>query len=855
MKTKSIVIALFIGILLPLIVNATEVKLTPDVPKYSQDEFNNNIFYDGVTKDRTQDCVPTSVGMVFGYFYRKFQSSGNYNLIPVLSSPYAPIDPNGDLADWANNQHGIKRLVEYQFPETSPYSLSEFVDYSYGQLGNGYVGTYSGDLSRKIRQAFSAYDANFSLTVSWDEINTAMNNKDEIVARIKSEIDQENPVMFYAKAGLSYIEIASNTSTPTTFSGGSVETLDSTVGIGHAMVVTGYNGNIFRLNFGYDSPAEIIIDAANNFGYPSNQGKCAEVYFFTMGEAAGVGHGANNSWVESGAGASQNFINTYVKFDGVNTIGSVSTQTPYVYSVGSGNDIMYVQKFVDASANETFLISALRNNWYYTFPVTGDKLVHWSNNYASIGHPEGMPENKWNINGVLLNVQKFVTYNGNIVNIGSPVNGGNVSAYTENELFALSPIETFFADAVSSTTLELIFSGIEGAENYEILYRETGTTNYSLAGSTSGTSYLLQNLSADTAYDFLIRAIVGNDTINMTGGSETTFSSGNTFYPVPAANYPAYGNVEFLYGNAYAYGYGPGNGAIYQEDPCPTCPDLWKLHVTYWGPFIGCAETPQGLPLKYMMIEFRAKVENGGNPVSSGYLYARDWSGNSSTEWAHSVSLTPLFDPTTYQDGQFFNYRVSLANVTNPEGMFRQFILGLTTGSYNQDEKWTFDWIHVYTAGVDFVNNYALWYDCNFAGTSGYSDGNRIIVPSGSRPSIVSAGLMPLDSLYTKVGMNFKIENTNQEVVRVFFNTGSGYSAAPYASKVVDHGDGNMQKIVIDIPTVAIGQVRGIAVMFFDNEDYQDKTIYVDDMVFLVDDEDESLLPYPVLSVSEYLNQ
>lgn len=842
MKTRLIITALFIGILLPMVAIATEIKLSPEVPRYNQNNFNNDIYFNGNTEDRTEDCVPTSVGMVFGYFYLKYLPGGNANLIPN------PNNITGNLTDFSLNADGIRRLIEYQFPETSPLSLSDWVDYSYGQLG--YVGTLSGDLSHKIRQAIKQYDATFSLMVSYDEINTNMNNKNEIVARIKSEIDEGNPVMMYATPGMSFADITEITPTPNVIFG-QLTTLPTN----HAMVITAYNGNIFRLNFGYGSPSEVIIDASDNFGYPSNQGKCAEVYFFTMGETPGVGLWPNNEWTYGNAGGSQNFVSAYVKFNGVNTIGSVSTQTPYVYSVGSGDDIMYIQKFVDSSSNETYLISALRNNWYYTFPVTGDKLVYWNNNYASIGHPEGMPENKWDINGVLLNVQKFVNYNGNIVNIGSPVNGGNVAAYTENELFALSPIETFFADAVSSTTMELIFSGIEGAESYEIYYRETGTTNFSLAGLTSDASYLLENLSADTVYDFLIRAIIGNDTVNMTGGSETTFSTGNTFYPSPAQNYPAYGNVEFLYGNAYAYGYGPGNGAIYQEDPCPACPDLWKLHVTYWGPYIGCAETPQGLPLKYMMIEFRAKVENGGNPVSSGYLYARDWSGNSSTEWSHYAPLTPLFDPATYQDGQYFNYRVSLANVSNPEGMFRQFVLGLTTGSYNQDEKWTFDWIHVYTAGVDFVDNYALWFDCNYATTDNYNNGNRIIISSGPRPSIVSAGLMPLDSLYTKVGLNFKVENTGQEVLRVFFNTGNGYASAPFVSKIVDHSDGEMQKVILDIPAAAIGQVRGISVMFFDNDDYQGKIINVDDMVFLVDDEDESLLPYPVLSVSEYLNQ
>lgn len=853
MKTKSIIIALLIGLLLPFIAIATEVKLTPEVPKYNQDEFNN-VIIDGNLVYREQDCVPTSVGMVFGYFYLKFQLSGNYNLIPVLASPYAPIDPNGDLADWENNQYGIKRLIEYQSPETSPYSLSEFVDYSYGQLG--YVGTYSGDLCRKIRDAFTVYDANFSLTVSWDEINTDMNNREEIVARIKSEINSGNPVMFYAKAGLVYRTIDSGLTTPDTFSGGTLDSLTSSVGIGHAMVVTGYNGNILRLNFGYASTAEIIIDASDNFGYPSNQGKCAEVYFFTVGEALGVGRHPNNEWTYGNTGGSQNFVNAYVKYDGANTIGSVSTQTPYVYSVGYLDNTMYVQEFEDASVNETFIISALRDSWYYTFPVTEPVLSYWQTNFATLGHPEGMPILARSLTGTLLQVQKFVYNNGYTVKyVGHAFGGGTIAEYTPAQITELALGEALFSSAVSETTVELIFlADALQADYFEIYYREADSNDpMTLAGTTSDPYYLLTGLDSNTTYEFLVKAIIEQDSVGLTGGNGTTFNTSNTFYPSPDASYPTYGNVEFLYGYAAPYGYGPANGAIYQEDPCPTCPDLWKLHVTYWGPIIGCAETPQGMPFKYLMVEFRAKVENGANPLSSGILYARDWSGNPSTEWSHYSWLTPLFDPSTYQDGEFFNYRVSLANVANPEGFFRQFVLALTSGSYNNNEKWTFDWIRVYTMGVDFVDNYALWYDCDFASTDTYVDGSRIIIPSGPRPSIVSVGLMPLDSLFTKVGLKFKVENTSHEVLRVFFNTGSGHSGAPYTSGIVDHSGGDLQKIILDIPQSALGQVTGISVMFFDNDDYQGKIINVDDMVFLVDDEDESLFPYPVMTVSEYL--
>ena len=737
---------------MPTFAMAIEVKLNSTVPMYDQAEFNKNI---PVYGDGDQDCVPTAIGMVFGYYYKK----NGYNLIPN------PNNVSGDLSAWTVNSVGIKKLIEYSACEVNnncqggDSSLSKWVNYSYGQLG--YTGTSSGDLCHKARQAFADYDSNFSLTVSYDEINTNIKNKDEIVARIKEQIDNGNPVMFLAVSGMRFRNIGANDPTPSYAPNTIATPLDAGTK-GHAMVITAYNGNIFRLNFGYGSPQEVIIDADANFGYTSTQGTCAQVYFFTPGENIGVGLASGNVWTYGNAGESQQFVNAYVKYNEENIIGDVSVVSPYVYGIGGMTNLMYVQQFEDYYSIETYIVSAERNNWYYTYPITGPILTYWLNHYSSIGHPEGMPFWAHTSNGTSIYVQKFVYDN----------------------VYSIKYIGT-----------------------------ESGNNNV----------------------------------------SEYNYSDISEFPPAPSTILPTFGDVEFLYGNAYAYGYGPANGAIYQEDPCPTCPDLWKLHVTYWGAMIGCAETPKGLPIKEIMVEFRAKVENGGNPINNGYFYARDWSGNSSTEWAHHAYLTPLFDPATYQDGQFFTYRVALANVVNPDGFLRQFVIALTTGSYNHNEKWTFDWIHVYTTGVDFVDNYALWSDCNNTATTGYSNGDRVISPTGPRPSIVSAGLMPVDSLYTKVGIKFHIENAGSEMLRVYFNIGNGYYAAPFVSGFVDHSSGTEQTVILDIPNSAIGLVKGISVVFFDNDNYQNKTIHVNDMAILVTDEDAYLMPYPVQTVSEYL--
>jgi hypothetical protein len=853
---------------------ATEVALNPEVPKYNQDEFNNAIEYNNVTADRKEDCVPVSVGMVFGYFWLKYEATSNYDLIPTLPYPLDPAYPNGDLSSWVNNPHGIKRLIEYQDCElddpntcgSENASLSEWVNYSYGQLekdGEPYIGTLSGDLCHKIRQAFSEYDSSFSLTVSYDELNTGIDNKDEIVSRIKSEIDNGNPVMFYGMPGMKFWYITSTTPTPSTAPTSEYKTLTG----GHAMVITAYNEDIFRLNFGYDDNGvepyrepEIIVDAGDNFGFYSSQGMCAEVYFFTMGENNEVGLDSNDEWVSSGDAASINFVNAYVKFDGENTIGDVTSS---VYQK-SGTD-MYVQEFEDASFNETYIICEWRDNWYHVYPVTGNKLTYWLSNYSTIGHPEGMPFNAYDEDGTLINVQKFAIGSGaNVVftYIGNEEGSSIVSEYSNYK-----EISSLHAKAISDTSIELVWEGTgDTSDSYRIYGKEASGNTYNLLATVNGMNYIHTGLTADTSYDYYVIYYSNNECSNKIENSVTTFTSGNNFYPTPVSSYPTFGDVNFQNGYYLPYGYDVANSSIVSLSPIYPYEDIWKLSVDGIDPKpgIGCAITPKGCPIDQIMIEFRARITNGAHPftVESGVIVC-DHSGNPYTQWNHVAPLTPLFNPLAYQDGEFFTYRVHFANLLdavtylpNSEGYFKQFAIALTEGSTGAGELWDFDWIRVYISGVDFVDNYAMWYDCDDVTTDTYSDGNRVMLPSGPRPSIVSAGLVPLDSIYTKIGMKFSIANTEQEVVRVFFDIGSGFSNAPFVTGIIDHSSGEEQTMILDIPFSAIANVKGVAVQFFDNDSYQGKTIYVDDMVFLVDDNDAlSFNEYPVKTVSDYFNE
>lgn len=846
-----------ICLVLPSFTMAAEVALSPEVLKYNQDEFHSPVV--GTSTYGINDCVPTSVGMVFGYFYKKYRYSGNYDLIPN------PNNLSSDLSDWSTNNAGIKELINYRAcelddPQTCTsgnYSLSDWTDYNYGQLG-GTPGTSSSDLCHKIRQAFTDYDSSFNLTVSYDQINTNMGNKDEIVSRIKSEIDSGNPVMLNGVAGMDFWFINSTTPTPNTAPTSTPEELSG----GHAMVITAYNNDIFRLNFGYDNTGEepeIIINAEDTFGFTSFQGLCAEVYFFTMGENDEVGLNSNDEWVSSGDAASINFVNAYVKFDGENTIGDVTSS---VYQK-SGTD-MYVQEFEDASFNETYIICELRDNWYYVYPVTGYKLAYWLSNYSTIGHPEGMPFDAYDEDGAPINVQKFVIGSGLsavTTYIGTENGSSTVSGYSE--VYDLTTIKNLFTTAVSDTKIELVWSASEvDGVSYQIYHEETGASgDPSLLTTVTTPYYLHESLTASTSYDYTVKVVKDDLESGTVEATVSTLSTGTTFAPTPVGVYPTFGDVEFAYGYYTPYGYGVANASITSEAPCPTCPDIWELNVIDYGAAVACAVTPKGFPFNTIMVEFRAKVENGANPLSTGGLMACDYSGNPYTQWDHKAPLTPLFDPQDYEDGEFFTYRVALADLVdssyqpNAEGFFKQFAIALTTGSLGNGEKWYFDWIHIYTSGVDFVDNYALWYDCDDIYSTTYSNGNRVITPSEAHPSVVSPGLYPYNEVYTKVGIKFSVANASEELFRVFFNTGSGFTNAPFVTGIVDHTSGTEQTVILDIPTAAIGNIKGLAVVFFDNSTYQNKTISVNTMAVLVDDDDESSVDFAVQTVSDFIGE
>lgn len=875
MKLKIIILLTLICVVLPSFVLASEVTLTTDVPMYNQVNFHN---YVNGTVDTVgiNDCVPVSVGMVFGYYYRK----NSYDLIPN------PNNISGDLSDWGNtpSQVGIKQLIEYSECEVDddciggPYSLSKWVNYSYGQLldGNGqpYQGTFSYDLCHKIRQAFDDYDSNVSITVSYDEINTNMNNKDEIVARIKNEIDNGNPVMFYAKAGLKYWADLSTEETrnptPAIAPYTSFDTLNASSATGHAMVITAYNNDILRLNFGYDDPIgprEIIIDAGDCFGYPDNQGTCALVFFFTLDETDGVGYfdpqtyGTDNGWMTSSAVNSGEFVSAYAKHDGFTTIGDVSTTTPYVYNV-TGTD-MYVQRFEDSSSNDTYMVFTKRNDWFYTFPITGDWLTYWITYCLTIGHPESMPFDAYDESGDPIEVQKFVS-GSTVTYLATEDGSSTVTPLDEDEVF-LDPVENLFVTAAADTKVELVWSasGIEGV-SYEIYCKETGGSgDPTLVATVSDPFYIHESLTANTSYDYTVLLV--SDSLRSLDAEETvtTLTTGSNFAPTPATTYPALGNAQFIYGYYTPYYYDVANSAITSVVP-PVAYSDWVLNVNDEGAAIKFGPALKGFPFDSLRLEFSAKVENsayGVTPLNSGQIKVRDYSGNSSTEWDHVADLTPLFVPAIYQDGQFFNYEVTFADLLdslgdpNADGLLREFELELTSGSSGNNETWTFDWIKLHITGVDFDDSYALWYDCDDATTTSFSNGSRIMTPSGSRPSIVSAGLVPVDEIYTKVGIKFSVDNANEEILRVFFNTGSGFANAPFVSTVVDHTSGSEQTVILDIPSSAIGNIVQIAVVCFDNSTYQNKTISINSQSILVANEDEDNADFTVKTVSDYLNE
>ncbi|MCK5416199.1 hypothetical protein KAI92_02105 [Candidatus Parcubacteria bacterium] len=289
--------------------------------------------------------------------------------------------------------------------------------------------------------------------------------------------------------------------------------------------------------------------------------------------------------------------------------------------------------------------------------------------------------------------------------------------------------------------------------------------------------------------------------------------------------------------------------------------DEWRVGVNSTeDPGVNSPSYPSGLIAKNIVIEFSAKVLNGGNPALEGKVYVKD----EANSWNNSVSLDLINSEVGYNGGEFavneYNvYRAVLADLYRPDTQMRQFSIQLTDG-LSISETWTFDWIKVKVVAWDFKDNSIAWEFRQHGKTADFfpampnSEFWRIN-PTGKRPQIMSPDDLMIADFYTKIGIRYSIKNTTEEIFRVYFDIGNGFSNDCMVEMGIDNKvahDGNSKTVILNIPPEAIGKVKRVMFDLFDNDNYQNKQIAINNISFLV--EGNNTVAYEVPACSIFLS-
>src|SRR6056297_1166961 len=107
----------------------------------------------------------------------------------------------------------------------------------------------------------------------------------------------------------------------------------------------------------------------------------------------------------------------------------------------------------------------------------------------------------------------------------------------------------------------------------------------------------------------------------------------------------------------------------------------WRVQVDGSDPGVDSPSYPAGLLGKHVIIEFSAKVVDGGHPLLEGKVFVEDENGS----WNNHVPLDLINDEHNYNEGDFAHgdynvYRANLSELDRPEAEMRKFSLQLTEG-------------------------------------------------------------------------------------------------------------------------------------------------------------------------------
>ncbi len=243
---------------------------------------------------------------------------------------------------------------------------------------------------------------------------------------------------------------------------------------------------------------------------------------------------------------------------------------------------------------------------------------------------------------------------------------------------------------------------------------------------------------------------------------------------------------------------------------------------------------------QFRTLKFSARVDGSG-ANSPGYVYIKDNSGNSGTEWDNEAYFGAV--PRDYL---YHEYSVDLTQL-GANLPISQFSIELTeNGGY---EYWIFDWIKLISSYYywNFTDSQLGWTINQHGQFADFYDNIFWrIEPTGKQPQIVSPYLENISSEFIRIGIRYSLTKPCalddddcleqyknwDETVRVYFDTGNGFSASCYNWQTVTHS-GTTKTVIFDMPSCAIGNVQRVMLDLFDNDDYADKLIAINKINFL----------------------
>ena len=231
---------------------------------------------------------------------------------------------------------------------------------------------------------------------------------------------------------------------------------------------------------------------------------------------------------------------------------------------------------------------------------------------------------------------------------------------------------------------------------------------------------------------------------------------------------------------------------------------------------------------QFKILKFSVRVDGSGSN-SPGYIWIKDSAG----DWNHGVCFGNV--PRDYN---YHEYTADLAGAFSNLDISQISIELTENGGY---EHWIFDSVKLISSYYhwDFTNSQLGWTIRQHGQFADFYDNTFWrIEPTGKQPQIVSPYLENISSDYIQLGIRYSAQGSNDTaIVRAYFDIGNGFGAIYSASSILR--DGTTKTVTFDIPSNAVGNIQRVMFDLFDNNDYQNRSIAINNIGFLTGNADE----------------